>query len=348
MRIGVYTSCLHDRPLDEALSLIADLGLRSAEVNVGGFLPSVHLPIEEVLASRDARQEYLARFAAARVELTALNCNGNPLHADLAVRERHAADLRRAIELAGLLGVERVVTMSGLPEAHPGCAMPAWAVVPWDSVWLDIRDHQWAVAVPFWRSIDVLARDAGVKVCLEMHPGMLVYNPATLVRLVEMTGATNIGAELDPSHLFWQGIDPVAAVDHLGSLVHNAAAKDTRINPAARINGVLDDRFGRVDPSRPDAVSLGGRYTLSSWPEGSSWDFVAVGRGHDVRYWASFLDALRRVDPDMAVNIEHEDRELSQAEGLRVAAGTLIEAAALVDAGDASPVGDSRGLTAAR
>ena len=57
----------------------------------------------------------------------------------------------------------------------------------------------------------------------------LVFNPATLERLVERTGATHIGAEMDPSHLFWQGIDPIAAVEHLGDLVFHAAAKDTRI-----------------------------------------------------------------------------------------------------------------------
>jgi len=139
--------------------------------------------------------------------------------------------------------------------------------------------------------------------------------------------ATHVGAELDPSHLFWQGIEPVDAVNHLGSLVYNAAAKDTRINAAARINGVLDDRFGRVAPDEAGALGLGGDYTLSRWPEGSSWDFVAVGRGHDISWWAGFMDALEKVDPGMAINIEHEDQELDQMEGLRFAAQTLLQAA---------------------
>jgi sugar phosphate isomerase/epimerase len=132
---------------------------------------------------------------------------------------------------------------------------------------------------------------------------------------------------MDPSHLFWQGIDPVLATGHLGGLVYNAAAKDTRINEAAKLNGVLDDRFGRVLPDDPNALSLGGRYTLSTWPEDSSWDFVAVGRGHDVAFWTDFLRALAKIDPDMAVNIEHEDQELDQMEGLRYAAETLQAAA---------------------
>jgi sugar phosphate isomerase/epimerase len=330
VKLGAYTACLHDKPLAEALAILAGMGLDSAEVNAGGFIPSPHLPAEEIRASRDARQEYLSLFEEAAVTLTALNCNGNPLHADPEVRSKHSQDLRRAIELAGLLGVKRVVTMSGLPEAHPGGRMPSWPVLPWDSVWLDVRDYQWnEVAIPFWRSIDELAREHDVKVCIEMHPHMLVYNPATMERLVSEIGATHVGAEMDPSHLFWQGIDPVSAVEHLGDLVYNAAAKDTRINPGARINGVLDDRFVRVDPADPRAIGLGGRYTVSRRPTDSSWDFVAVGRGHDVEFWARFLRALERVDPDIAVNIEHEDQELDQLEGLRYAADTLLAASKL-------------------
>jgi sugar phosphate isomerase/epimerase len=327
MRIGVYASCLQDLSIDEVVPILAGLGLDSIEVNVGGFIPSPHIPIERLMGSADARSEYRGAFTDAGLTLTALNCNGNPLHPDPAVRGQHAADLRRAIELAALLDVRRVVTMSGIPEAHAGGRMPSWAVVPWDSVWLDVRDYQWdEVAIPFWRTISDQARDRDVRIAIEMHPGMLVYNPATLLRLIDAVGASHIGAEMDPSHLFWQGIDPVAAIEHLGPLVYNAAAKDTRMNEAVRINGVLDDRFGRVDPDDPDAIGLGGRSTLSRWPTDPSWQFVSVGRGHDVAYWTSFLAALERIDPDMAVNIEHEDHELERWDGIRFAARTLLEA----------------------
>jgi sugar phosphate isomerase/epimerase len=328
MKLGAYTACLHDQPVAEALRVLRGLGLDGAEINSGGFLPAAHLPIERVRASQDARDEYLGLFAAAGVTLTALNCNGNPLDPNPEVGPRHAQDVRDAIELAALLGVKRVVTMSGLPASDPGGRLPSWTVEPWHSVFLDARDYQWhEVAVPYWKDIQARARDADVKVCIEMHPHNLVYNPATMERLVTEVNATHVGAEMDPSHLFWQGIDPVAALERLGGLVYNAAAKDTRINPAARVNGVLDDRFGRVRPDEPGAVSLGGRYTLSRWPDDSSWDFVAVGRGHDVAFWSEFLRALEKIDPNMAVNIEHEDQELDQMEGLRRAAETLLEAA---------------------
>jgi sugar phosphate isomerase/epimerase len=336
MKLGAYTACLHDRPLTAALKILRELGLTAAEVNSGGFLPTPHLPAAQLRASSAARTEYLELFASDGVTLTALNCNGNPLHPDLEVREKHAQDLRDAISLAALLGVKRVVTMSGLPEAHAGGRAPAWVVLPWDSVYLDIRDYQWQeVAIPFWKDIESRARDANVNVCIEMHPHMLVYNPATLERLVTSIDATHIGAEMDPSHLFWQGIDPLAALERLGDLVYNAAAKDTRINPSAKVNGVLDDRFERVSPPESSVTSLGGRYSLTRRPADAAWDFVAVGRGHDVAYWTAFLKALQRIDPDMAVNIEHEDQELDRLAGLEVAADTLRQAASALESADA-------------
>jgi sugar phosphate isomerase/epimerase len=132
---------------------------------------------------------------------------------------------------------------------------------------------------------------------------------------------------MDPSHLFWQGIDPTEAVKSLGGLVYNAAAKDTRINDRAKVNGVLDDDFTDVPSNDPRYLGLGGPHSLAGWPKDSSWDFVAVGRGHDLGWWQGFLAALEAVDPDMAVNIEHEDQELPQLEGLRYAAQTLLAAA---------------------
>jgi sugar phosphate isomerase/epimerase len=329
MKLGAYTACLHDKPLPEALAILAGMGLTSAEVNSGGFIPTPHLPVADLLASESARQDYLGVFAEHAMTLTALNCNGNPLDANTARREKHSADLLRSIELAALLGVTRVITMSGTPGTGPEATLPSWNVLTWDSAYLDVRDYQWNdVAIPFWRTVQERAAHYDVKVAIEMHPHNLVYNPATLERLVTETGATHIGAELDPSHLFWQGIEPIEAVNHLGELVLIAAAKDTRINPRARIHGVLDDTgFTRVAAEEAGAIGLGGPFTLARWPGESSWDFVAVGRGHDLDWWTRFLAALEKVDPDIAVNIEHEDAELGQLEGLQSAARTLIQAA---------------------
>ncbi len=324
MYIGAYNACLHDKPLGEALQVLADLGLNSAEINSGGFLPPIHLPIEALRGSEDARQKYLGEFSSRGLTLTALNCNGNPLHPNPAVT--HAQDLVDSIEVAALLGVKRVVTMSGTPGVDAGSSQPAWNPLPWWSPFLDVRDYQWNAAIPFWKDIQARAADADVLIAIEMHPGNIVFNPSTMHRLAEEIGATHVGAEMDPSHLFWQGIEPIRAIEDLGSLVYNAAAKDTRLNDSALVNGVLDDRFERVAEGEADYLPMGGGTSLSRWPRNASWDFVAVGRGHDTAYWTEFLRALHKVDPDLPVNIEHEDVELDQLEGLRHAAETLLAA----------------------
>lgn len=324
MRLGLYNAILHDRPLPEAIKVIADLGLTGIEINTGGFLPAVHVPnFDDILASDAARDDYLGIFEGTGVAIAGLNCNGNPLHPNPVIGEKHAEDVRRAIRLAERLGQHRVVTMSGLPAGEPGGIRPNWIVNAWNSAALDVLDYQWQIAADFWRETDRLAGDHDVKVALELHPQNLVFNSADVHKLIELTGATNVGVELDASHLFWQQMDPVAVVRHLGSLVYQAAAKDVRINPEhAALNGVLDNSFRRLSPDEP-RVNLGGDEWANEWPKQSAWDFVALGKGHDVAYWTEFLRALHDVDPDMYVNIEHEDVELGRIEGIEVAASVL-------------------------
>jgi sugar phosphate isomerase/epimerase len=328
MKLGAYTACLHDRPLADALDVLQANGLTSVEVNTGGFIPSPHCHVDLLLSSQAARLDYLATFAARGMELTGLNCNGNPLNPLPGVGPKHAEDLRRTIELAGLLGVRNVVTMSGTPGSDPGARYPSWVVNPWDGVYLDVLDYQWGVAAEFWSGIDALARDSGVRVAIEMHPQNLVFSPVTLRKLVDLIGAGNIGAEMDPSHLMWQGMDVVASIRWLGPLVFHAAAKDAMITPGVAIRGVLDTSFERVPADAPGKVPTGIGYWCTAWPQDPAWRFVAVGVGHDVEYWAEFLRALAEVDPDMAVNIEHEDATLGRLEGLALAAQTLHSAAA--------------------
>lgn len=326
MKLGLYDAVLHDRPLADALRVIADCGLTGIELNTGGFQPPVNVPdIDGILASDSIRDAFLEQFDGTGVAIAGLNCNGNPLHPDPVIGHAHAEDVRRSIELAARLGQDRVVTMSGLPGSEAGVSHPSWTVNAWSSGALDVLEYQWSVAVPFWQEIDALAQEHGVKVALELHPQNLVFNPASIRELVERGGLTNIGVELDASHLFWQQMDPVAVVRDLGPLVFHAAAKDVRINPHAAINGVLDNSFRRLSPDE-DRLNIGGDEWVNEWPKPSAWDFVALGKGHGQAYWTEFLRALHEVDPDMWVNIEHEDTELGREEGIAVAAEVLIAA----------------------
>ncbi|MET4589630.1 sugar phosphate isomerase/epimerase [Arthrobacter sp. 754] len=333
MKLGVYNAILHDRPLPEALKVIADLGLTGIEINTGGFLPAVHVPtMDQILESDTARDDYLGIFEGTGVAIAGLNCNGNPLHPKREIGEKHAEDIRRSIRLAARLGQNRVVTMSGLPGGEPGATVTNWIVNAWNSAALDVLDYQWGVAADFWKETDRLAADHGVKVALELHPQNIVFNTADVYKLIELTGATHVGVELDASHLFWQQMDPVAVVRELGPLVFQAAAKDVRVNTEnAALYGVLDNSFRRLSPEE-NRTNLGGDEWANEWPKNSAWDFVALGRGHDTAFWTEFLRALHEVDPEMLVNIEHEDTSLGRIEGLQVAAEVLRDADAALSA----------------
>ncbi|MGR7027659.1 sugar phosphate isomerase/epimerase family protein [Geodermatophilus sp. URMC 62] len=334
MKLGLYNAILHDRPLPDALRVIADLGLTGIEINSGGFLPAVHIPtFDDILISDAARDDYLALFDGMGVTIAGLNCNGNPLHPNPEIRERHSEDVRRSIRLASRLGQTRVVTMSGLPGGEPGATRPNWIVNAWNSAALDVLDYQWEVATPFWRGMDALAGDHGVKVALELHPQNLVFNTGDVYELIDRTGAQHVGVELDASHLFWQQMDPISVTRKLGPLVYQAAAKDVRINEDnVALYGVLDNRFRRLAPDEP-RVNLGGDEWANEWPKDSAWDFVALGKGHDVGFWTEWLRALYDIDPGMLVNIEHEDVELGRIEGIQVATEVLKQADAALGAG---------------
>lgn len=333
MKLGLYNAILHDRSLPDAIKTIADVGLTGLELNTGGFLPPTHVPnIDEILESDDARDEFLGIFEGTGVSLAGLNCNGNPLHPNRAIGNKHAEDIRRSIRLAQRLGQDRVVTMSGLPGGEPGTTLPNWVVNAWNSSALDILDYQWEITADFWRETDRLAADHGVKVALELHPQNVVFNCADVHKLIDLTGATHVGVELDASHLFWQQMEPIAVAKNLGDLVFQAAAKDVRINKQwAELNGVLDNSFRRLSPDE-DRTNLGGDEWANEWPKNAAWDFVALGKGHDVDYWTEFLRALHDIDPNMLVNIEHEDTELGRVEGVKVAADVLIAANENLDA----------------
>ena len=333
MKLGVYNAILHDRSLPEAIEVVQRLGLTGIELNSGGFLPSLHIPTyDDILVSDTARDDFLGLFEGTGVSPAGLNCNGNPLHPKPVVGDAHANDVRRSIKLAQRLGQDRVVTMSGLPGGEPGASVTNWVVNAWNSAALDVLDYQWEIAAKFWRETDRFAAEHGVKVALELHPQNLVFNSADVHKLIDLTGATHVGVELDASHLFWQQMDPVAVVRHLGELVFHAAAKDVRVNPEwASLNGVLDNSFRRLTPDEP-RTNLGGDEWANEWPKQSAWDFVALGRGHDTAFWTEFLRALHEVDPEMWVNIEHEDVSLGRIEGLEVAARVLRDADAALAA----------------
>lgn len=330
LNLGAYTACLHNYQLSEALDILKEDGLTGAEVNVGGFIPSPHCPVDLLISSESAREDYKGIFAQKGMRLAGLNTSGNPLNPLPDVGPKHSYDLRRAIELAGKLGVEDIVCMSGTPGSDPYAKYPSWVVNPWDGVYLEVLEYQKSVLDPFWKEMDQRAQDAGVKLALELHPHNVLFTPINYAEFADRIDAKNIGVNMDPSHLMWQGMDIVESIKFLGDKIFHVHAKDTALLPGAATRGVLDSSFGPVPDSICDRTPTGTEHWCSSWPEDPAWRFVAVGEGHDVQWWAQFLREIVAINPRMNINIEHEDAAFSQLQGLKLGADNLLAAEALM------------------
>lgn len=231
------------------------------------------------------------------IEIAALSVHGNPVHPQKNIAKTADEELDAAIEVAPKLGVKNIITFSGCPGDGKG-DMPNWVTCAWPNEFADVLKYQWNdVLVPYWTKKAKLAADNGVRICFEMHPGFCVYNPETLLKLRAAAG-DSLGANFDPSHLLWQGIDPVAAIKKLGNALYWFHAKDTAIDKYnTAVNGVLD-----VKPYSDEA--------------GRSWIFRTVGYGSDEKLWKDMVSALRTVGYDGYLSIEHEDSLMTQTEGL--------------------------------
>ncbi|PSP88888.1 xylose isomerase [Halobacteriales archaeon QS_4_69_34] len=318
MDIGVLTVPLGDRPLDEALEYLAGLGVDCVEFGCGGNPGDDHLPREQYLDDEREQADLRAALDEHDLRASALATHNNPLHPDDARAARADRELREAIELAAQLDVGTVTTFSGLPGGSPNGEVPNWITAPWPPEHADALDYQWETATEYWTDLAACADEQGVDVAIEMHPNMLVYEPTGMMRLREATNE-RIGANVDPSHLYWQGIDACEAIRFLGreDAIHHAHAKDTRVYDAnARLKGVLD-----TTPYTDEAER--------------SWLFRTVGYGHGETHWKEIVSTLRMVGYDDALSIEHEDSLTSSREGLEKAVELLERAVFATEPGEA-------------
>ncbi len=298
MKIGMITDSLAALPLDALLATAAELGLEALEFACGNWSSAPHLKLDVMLEDAAARRGFAAKLAAHGLAISALNCSGNPLHPGEHGR-RHREVTLKTIRLASLMGVGRVVMMSGCPGG-PGDANANWVTTSWPPEMQVILAYQWdEILVPYWRELVAYAAELGVrKLCLELHGHQNVYNVATFQRLREAVGEV-VGVNFDPSHLMWMGADPLAAVAALGPAIYHVHAKDTRIEPvAAGLNGRIE-----IKPSS----AAGER----------AWNYVTLGHGHGAGWWRQFCTTLRAAGYDDVLSIEHEDVSLPPLEGVR-------------------------------
>ena len=302
MKLGVLTVPLQGMPAEEAFAYLSSLGITTVELGTGGYTNKNHCDPDILLADESKVDALKAALAKYNMTISALSCHGNPVHPN---KELAAADHKAFVDtckVAQKLGVDTVITFSGCPGDCADSQYPNWVTCPWPSDFGKILEWQWnEVLIPYWKEAVKIAESYGVKhIAFEMHPGFCVYNPATLLRLREAVSPM-LGANFDPSHLIWQGMDPVAALKELKGAVYHFHAKDTYVDPYNKAkNGVLDTgAYG----------SLIDR----------SWSFRTVGYGSSIESWKDMMATLRLIGYDGAVSIEHEDGLMSVKEGLEKA-----------------------------
>jgi sugar phosphate isomerase/epimerase len=308
MRIGVFTALFQDRPFEEALDRAVAAGVSAVEIGVGGYGGSQHCPVDELLASAAKRKAYLQAIASRGLILSALSVHNNPVHPRREVAQEADAALRKAVRLAQLLEVPVVNTFVGCPGGSPQDVNINWITCPWPPDFTEMLDYQWnQVAIPYWKEAGKFAEEHGVKIAFEMHPGMMVYNVETLLRLRDAVGLASLGCNFDPSHLFWNGVDPVAAIRKLGDAIFHVHGKDVYVDPLnVAVNGCNDNKpYGRIAER--------------------SWTFRSIGYGHDAKTWKDIVSAFRLVGYDYVISIEHEDALMSTDEGLAKGVALLKE-----------------------
>jgi sugar phosphate isomerase/epimerase len=305
MNLGLVTDCLKDLTLPQAADVCRELGISQVELGCGNWSPAPHIDLPALLQSRDRRDELVGTLAERGLTISALNCSGNPLFPG-EKGERDRAVVEGTFALSEALGLHTVVMMSGLPAGAPGDCCPNWIVTSWPPETQEILRWQWAQAVPFWKELVKKANGRGVtRLALEPHAWQLVYSAETFFRLRGETDET-VGFNLDPSHLFWMGADPIAVAEALAGCVYHVHVKDVRREAAADRNTMMDGK---------DVLEYASR----------SWNFRIPGSGHDGAWWRRLAQTLRRTGYDGVLSIEQEDYTLPTDAALRKTAALLHE-----------------------
>ena len=308
MKLGTFSVVLGGMPLKEACAFLSQNGVQMIEIGCGGYPGTAHCDPEVLLNDEEKLAEFIQTIKEYNLEISALSCHGNMVHPVKEIAEKFDDNLTNAILLAEKLGVPVVNTFSGCPGGSAEDRQPNWVTCPWPEDFTEILNYQWnEVLIPYWKKKVAFAKEHGIhKIALELHPGFCVYNTNTLLRLREAVGP-EIGANFDPSHLIWQGMDPCACIRELGKAgaIYHFHAKDTKIDTYnTALNGVLDTTHYADEINR-------------------SWIFRSVGYGHGEEFWKAIVSELRLAGYDYAISIEHEDSLMSGKEGLLKAISCL-------------------------
>ncbi|MEG1556970.1 MAG: sugar phosphate isomerase/epimerase [Oscillospiraceae bacterium] len=299
MKIGILTNVLCDVPFAEALDYFKSVGIEMVEIGCGGTPGIEHCNPEVLLADGEAFGKFKALVEKSGLGISAFSCHGNPVHPVKKIAERYDAILRNAVLLAEKMGVDTICTFSGTPGDCENSRYPSWVTTVWPYDGVATLDYQWKQRlIPYWREFGKFAAAHGVtKIAFEMHPGFCVSNVETLLALRENCGEF-IGANFDPSHMIWHGVDCPTAIKKLKNAVFHFHAKDTLVDEEEM------GRNGFFDPTPPVAGAP------------RAFQFKIPGYGTSELYWKRMVSALREIGYDGTLSIEHEDMAFGQREGI--------------------------------
>jgi sugar phosphate isomerase/epimerase len=309
MKLGLFTPVFGKLSAKDMLAKVRSLEkVKAIELGTGAWPGSDHVEVDTFLKDKNRASDFRKMICDAGLTISALSCHGDPLHPNPARSNVDDEIFRKTVQLAEQLEVPVVVTFSGCPGDSETATHPNWVITPWPPEFLEVLEWQWEKkAIPYWTKASAFARDHGVKVALEAHPGFIVYNVESALKLRAACG-DNLGVNFDPSHFFWQGVDVPAAIRALGPAIFHVHAKDVYLDRQnVAINGVLDTKTYRRMAER-------------------SWLFRSVGFGHDEFEWKRIVSALRLSGYDYVMSIEHEDALASIDEGLKAAVDVLSRA----------------------
>jgi sugar phosphate isomerase/epimerase len=269
MKVGMLTAPFGNDDMDTVLDFAAEAGFDSLEIRV----PSVHCDLDNVdyVAMQDAVSEAGLEISslAAYVDIT----NGDP-----AVRQANRDILSKALDAVEKLDCDCLCCMAGIPA-------------PGKSREQSIKED----AAPFYREFAKKAADKGVKLAMENWFATNIRALNNWEMIFNEVPAENFGLNFDPSHLAWQGIDVLAAVDKFASRIFHTHAKD-------------------VEVDQNKLAWLGNQ-------EGGWWRYVIPGLG-DID-WGTYVGRLRRNGFNGVLSIEHEDGAVGREEGFEIGLGYL-------------------------
>ena len=278
MKIGFLTNALVEQARRSGLNTFQTLDEVAAWAAAHGFTDlecGPMLPLD--------RAAYERVLGEGRIAITALIYCRNYLSTDPEEAATHLAELKKRIEFAGALGIDKVVTSTGIDKRiEEGIYDRDPNVKDRGNMIRRIPVRSLDQVVDLYGPLLELAEKNNVRLCLENCPlmGNIAISPVMWRRLFQRLDSDKLGLAYDPSHLVWEMIDPYAPLDEFKDKIFHVHAKDAAIDRARLAEtGILTD---------------------FSW-----WSYRIPGRGE--LDWKKLLSKLKANGYTGTISLEHED-----------------------------------------